>query len=177
MVIEPRRSAVGAVKSITRFRRASDSSVPPLHSATGVKLWPRPTTRTGARAPRTADRSSSRDAGTIALALPNSTLPTQFFSSNASYPFDVFVSFDFVKFHSRFHQTLHQFFPDVPQYFMEIPSQLALFRRTFFLRPNVLVRPNVLRPSVPSFNLYWFIFELPFAFFSTRYSEPATIGE
>ena len=38
MVIEPRLSAVGSRKSSTRLRRASDSSVPPLHSATGVKL-------------------------------------------------------------------------------------------------------------------------------------------
>ena len=84
MVIEPRRSAVGSRKSSTRLRRASDSKVPPEHSATGVKLWPRPTTRTGALVARTADRSSSRDAGTIAAALLNLTLPTQFFSSNAS---------------------------------------------------------------------------------------------
>ena len=69
IVIEPRRDArrrrlevKHAVEARQRQQRAALASN--RQRATGVKLWPRPTTRTGARAPRTADRSSSRDAGT-----------------------------------------------------------------------------------------------------------------
>ena len=50
----------------------------------------------------------------------------------------------------------------------EIPQNTTNFSSKFifcFFVQIFWVRPNVLRPSVRPFKMYWFIFELPFVFF------------